>query len=278
MIEIGKYNDLKILRETSVGIFLGDGEEDVLLPKKYMPEEFNFGDILHVFVYRDYEERKVAVTDVPKIKLHEFSFLKVTDVSEIGAFLDWGMEKELLVPFKEQRLKMVEGRWYVVYLDIDKVTDRLFASNRIDKYLDNSELSVKHGEEVDLLVYHQSELGYNVIVNNKHNGLVFKNEIFKVLNVGDRLKGYVKKIREDNKLDISIQAIGFENYNDKNSETILKALSKKDGFLSLNDKSSPEEIYSSLGMSKKAFKKSVGSLYKQGKIIIEENGVRLVKE
>lgn len=278
MIEIGIYSDLKILRETSVGLFLGDGEEDVLLPNKYVPSEFSIGDVLRVFVYRDFEERKVAVTIRPKINLHEFAFLKVTAVNEIGAFLDWGMEKELLVPFREQRLKMSPGRWYVVYLDKDAQTDRLFASNRLDNYLDNKTLTVNQGDEVDLLVYHQSDLGYNVIVNNRHNGLIFNNEIFKELNIGLSTKGYVKKIREDNKLDISLQAIGFENYNDKNSGHILKVLKEKGGVLTLNDKSSPEEIYRLLSMSKKAFKKSIGTLYKQGKVVIDEKEVRLNSE
>lgn len=277
MISIGQYNELTILRETSVGIFLGDDEgNDVLLPNKYCPERFRIGTKLNVFVYRDFEERIVATNIHPGIMLHEFAFLKVAMVTDVGAFLDWGLEKDLMVPFKEQRQKMEQGRWYVVYLDIDEESDRLFASNKIEKYLNNDVMGLTAGEEVDVLVYHKSDLGYNVIVNNRYKGLVFENEVFKQLNIGQRTTGFVKKIREDNKLDISLQAIGYKQYNDKNTEHLLNVLTENKGFLKLNDKSSPEEVYRLLGMSKKAFKKSLGALYKDRKVSIGDNGVSLV--
>ncbi|MCF8390348.1 MAG: GntR family transcriptional regulator [Bacteroidales bacterium] len=279
MIEIGKYNDLRILRHTSVGLYLGDESgEDVLLPNKYCPEEYELEDIIRVFVYLDYDERKIATNIIPKIHLDEFAFLKVSSVESVGAFMDWGLEKELMVPFSEQRLKMEEGRWYIVYLDIDIETDRLFASNRLDNYLQNVALTVTEGEEVDLMVMQKTDLGFSVIVNNKHKGLIFQNEIFRELNIGDKLKGYVKKIREDNKIDISLQAIGFEKSIDINTDLILDSLKNNNGFLQLTDKSSPEEISSYFGMSKKAFKKSIGNLYKQKKIIIEAEGIRLIQE
>ncbi len=276
MIEIGQYSELRILRATSVGLYLGDEDgEDVLLPNKYCPEEFEIDDLIKVFVYLDYDERKIATNIIPKIHLKEFALLECTAVSEYGAFMDWGMEKNLLVPFKEQRQNMIVGRWYVVYMDLDEKTDRLFASNKIDKKLDNEMMSVEEGEEVDLMVYHQTKIGFSVIVNNKHKGLVYKNEVFKDLNIGDKLKGYVKTVREENKLDISLQPIGFLNFNSKNSEDIYKALVANDGYIGLTDKSSPDQIYVRFGISKKAFKRAVGDLYKQRKIVIEDKGIRI---
>lgn len=275
MIAIGEYNELEILRETSVGLFLGDEEgEDVLLPNKYRPEKFEIGDKLKVFVYLDQEERKVATNITPKILLRDYAMLKVVSVSAVGAFLDWGMEKDLMVPFNEQRLNMEEGRWYLVYMDIDKKTDRLFASNKLDKRLSNENLTVEVGDEVDLIVMQATDLGFTVIVNKRHKGLVYENEIFTKINIGDKLKGYVKKIREDNKLDISLHPIGYENFNDTNTALVLEALEKNKGYLAITDKSSPEEIYNTFGMSKKAFKKAIGGLYKQRKITIEAEGIR----
>lgn len=276
MIDIGKFHDLEILRHTSVGLFLGDAEgEDVLLPNKYCPEEYEIGDKLHVFVYRDFAERKVATNIIPKIQLHEFALLKAVVVNEIGAFLDWGLEKHLLVPFSEQRMSMEEGRWYVVYLDLDAGSDRLYGSNKIDKILSNQELRVEENDEVDLLVYHESELGFSVIVNHCHDGLLYKNEVFQVLDIGDKLKGFVKKIRPENKLDISIFPTGYKKLIDKNAEEIYRILKEGHGFLELSDKSSPNEIYVQLSMSKKAFKKAIGTLYKEKRIVIEETQIRL---
>jgi len=278
MIEVGKYNELEILRDTSVGLYLGDEaqEEDVLLPNKYCPKDFKIGDKLDVFVYRDYEDRKIATNLTPKIFLNEFAFLKVVSVSNVGAFLDWGLEKDLMVPFKEQRQKMEEGRWYVVYLDLDERTDRLFASNKIEHYLQNHELTVEIKQEVDIMVMQKTDLGYSVIVNGQHKGLVYKNEVFKTLKVGDSLKGYVKEIREDNKLDISLQPIGYEQFNDVNVDKVYRFLMEQDGYMILTDKSSPEEIYDTFNMSKKAFKKAVGALYKDRRISIEDKGIRLL--
>lgn len=258
-----------------MGLFLGDEEgEDVLLPNKYCPEKFEIGDKLKVFVYLDQEERKVATNITPKILLRDYAMLKVVSVSAVGAFLDWGMEKDLMVPFNEQRLNMEEGRWYLVYMDIDKKTDRLFASNKLDKRLSNENLTVEVGDEVDLIVMQATDLGFTVIVNKRHKGLVYENEIFTKINIGDKLKGYVKKIREDNKLDISLHPIGYENFNDTNTALVLEALEKNKGYLAITDKSSPEEIYNTFGMSKKAFKKAIGGLYKQRKITIEAEGIR----
>ncbi len=278
MIEIGKYNTLRILRETSVGMYLGDEEtgEDVLLPNKYCPEHFELYDPIEVFVYRDYAERKVATNLTPEILLHEFALLQVKDVSHAGAFMDWGLEKHLLVPFTEQRQEMEVGRWYIVYMDIDAKTDRLYGSNKIEQRLQNEELTVAEGDEVDLLVYKQSDLGFSVIVNNLHQGLVFQNEVFKEIRVGEKMKGFVKKIREENKLDISLQPLGYRNFIGNNTEVICNALTLNNGFLPITDKSSPEIIYKQFGMSKKAFKKTIGALYKERKIMIETGGIRLM--
>jgi len=277
VIEIGRYNELRILRQTSVGLYLGnESGEDVLLPNKYCPESYKLEDKMEVFVYRDYAGRKVATNLTPKIFLNEFALLQVTAVADVGAFMDWGMEKDLMVPFKEQRQKMEEGRWYIVYLDIDKKTDRLYASNKIEKFLQNEVLTLEEGEEVELLVLQKTDIGFSVIVNNAHKGLIFKNEIFKELNIGDKLNGFVKKIREDNKIDISIQPIGYDNFNDTNSELIYRTLVENKGFLAVTDKSSPNEIYLQFGISKKAFKKSIGALYKQRKITIQLKGIKLI--
>lgn len=278
MIPIGQHQDLTILRHTTVGLFLGDeeGDEDVLLPNKYCPENFEIGEKVNVFVYRDHEERIIATNLQPKILLHQFALLRVTSVSNIGAFMDWGLEKELLVPFREQRQKMEEGRWYIVYLDLDAKTDRLYATNKIEKRLKNDSLTVVAGEAVDLIVMKKTDLGFSVIVNQQHEGLIFDSDIFTKLNIGDKIKGYVKQIRDDNKIDISLQPIGFENFNDPNCELIIKKMKAQKGFLQITDKSTPEEIYKQFGISKKAYKKAVGTLYKERKIILQPDGIKLV--
>jgi len=279
MIHTGQHQDLIILRNTSVGLFLGDGEEgEVLLPNKYCPPEHDQGTSLHVFVYRDSEDRQVATTLDPKIELNNFGLLRVNAVSGLGAFLDWGMEKDLLVPFKEQRKKLEEGRWYVVYMALDEQTDRLFGSTRLERYLDNAELTVKEGDAVDLLVYGKSELGWSVIVNGKHSGLIHGNEVFKHVSVGDRIPGYVKTVRPDHKLDITLQPIGYTHYNDGNTTLLAKRIQQRGGFLPITDKSSPEEIHAEFGISKKAFKQALGALYKERKVRIEEGGVVWVGE
>jgi predicted RNA-binding protein (virulence factor B family) len=278
LIPIGQHQELTILRHTTVGLYLGDeeGEEDVLLPNKYCPEKFDIGDKLRVFVYRDYAERKVATNLEPKILLNQFAFLQVQAVSNVGAFMDWGLEKGLMVPFREQRQKMQEGRWYIVYMDLDEKTDRLYATNKIEKKLQNENLTVEEGDEVEVLVMSKTDLGFSVIVNQQHEGLIFESDIFRKLNIGEKVKAYVKQIRDDNKLDISLQPIGFENFNDPNCETILTKLNAHKGFLPVTDKSSPEEIYEQFNMSKKAYKKAIGTLYKARKITLASDGVKLL--
>lgn len=277
MIDQGKECELNILKRSGVGLFLSDESgEEVLLPNKYCTEEMKPGEKIKVFIYRDSEGRKVATTLTPKIYLHEFALLKVSAVTGVGAFLNWGLEKDLMVPFREQKQKMEEGRWYIVYLDLDQKTDRLFASNRLERYLQNETLSVKEGDEVILVVQQKTDLGYAVIINHRHKGLVFDNEIFKEIRIGDQLKGFVKKIRDDNKIDVSLHALGYRSANDANSELILKQLKEHDGFLPLTDKSAPEDISAQFGISKKAFKKSLGALYKKRLIEIQPTGIQLL--
>ena len=277
MIKIGEYNTLEILRDTEPGLFLGDDEgNDVLLPNKYVPEEFEIGDNLEVFVYLDHEERPVATTLKPHIKLEEFALLRCNYTNQFGAFLDWNLEKDLFCPFKEQAFKMRKGDWYLVFCYMDEETDRLVASSKTNSFLSNKELTVNQFDEVDLIVSHPSEIGMNVIVNELHLGLIYKDDIYKEISVGDRLKGIVKKVRHDNKLDISLSQIGYRNI-EPNAQLILEQLEDNSGFLPLTDKSSPEDIKELLQMSKKAFKKAVGSLYKQRVIEFKEDGIHLIK-
>lgn len=275
-MEIGVYHTLIILRETSVGLFLGNDDYEVLLPNKYCPEDYEIGDELTVFVYLDYAERLIATSLTPKIILNEFALLEVTMVTEVGAFLDWGLEKNLLVPFREQRERMVEGRWYVVRLLNDEKTDRLYATNKVDKQLQNEALTIEEGEEVQLIILRKTDLGYTAIIDHLHTGLIYQNEVFKEIRIGDKMKGYVKRIREDNKVDLSLQPIGFDNYKDANTKNIVMKLLDNNGFLKLNDKSTPEDIYFHFGISKKAFKKSIGGLYKERKIVFEDGGIKLL--
>jgi uncharacterized protein len=278
MLFIGKYNTLTILRRTSVGLFLGDVEgEEVLLPNKYLTDDMEVDGEVKVFVYKDSEDRPVATTETPKVIRNEFAYLQVKDVNEFGAFLDWGLEKDLFVPFREQNGKMQVGDWYLIFLYLDHQTSRLSASAKIGKYLDNSRLIVGEGDEVDLIVWEKTDLGYNVIVNHFHKGLIYENELFRRVEVGDQLKGYVKKIREENKLDISLEKQGYERI-EPHAEQILALLQKEGGYLNLNDSSDPEDIKRRLQMSKKNFKKAIGGLYRKGLIRLEAEGVRLVVE
>lgn len=277
MMQQGKISKLKIIKRATFGLYLGDESGDeVLLPNKFCTDVMKPGQDIDVFIYRDSEGRVVATTQTPKISIHEFALLQVTSVTAVGAFLNWGLDKDLMVPFREQKQKMEEGRWYIVYLDLDEKTDRLYASNRVERFLQNNEVSLKEGEEVSLVVLSKTDLGYSVIINHAHKGLIFENEIFREINIGDSLRGYVKNIREDGKIDVSLQPIGFNKFSDANIQLIYKHLTENHGFLNLTDKSSPEEISAKLGISKKAFKKAVGALYKQKKIEIQPDGIKLI--
>ncbi|QEE50579.1 GntR family transcriptional regulator [Flavobacterium alkalisoli] len=277
MIEIGQYNTLKIERDTSVGLYLTDGSKDVLLPNKYVPRKFEMGDELAVFVYLDHEERLVATTLKPYITLNDFAYLRVSYINKFGAFVDWGLEKDLFVPFREQARPMEKSKRYLIHMYIDEKTGRLVGSSKLSRFLDNEELSVEVGEEVDLIVSHITDMGINVIINGKHKGLLYKDEVYEELRTGDRVNGFIKAIRPDNKIDVSLQKAGVEGI-EPNAEKILEELRDSRGFLRLTDDSHPEDIKSVLKMSKKAFKKAIGSLYKQRLIEIKEDGIYLIKD
>ena len=276
MITLGQVNTLEILRETDHGMYLIDDEDNqVLLPNRYVPQEFKIWDKLDVFVYLDNEERPVATTDMPYVKRDDFALLRCNQVTDYGAFLDWGLVKELFCPFSEQAFPMKAGGWYLVYCYLDDKTNRLVASSKTNRFLDNKELTVKEFDEVDLIVSHPSDIGMNVIVNKKHMGLIYKDNIFSDISVGDKLKGVVKKVRPGNKLDIALGQIGYRNI-EPNADRIMKELQDNSGFLNLTDKSSPEAIKETLQMSKKNFKKAIGTLYRQRQIEIKPDGIYLV--
>lgn len=274
MIKTGLFLDLTFHHDTPQGWYLVDelGVE-VLLPNKYCPAEAIEGDIINVFIYRDSEDRLTATTRVPKIEFNEFACLEVVATTSVGAFMDWGMEKDLFVPFKEQHKRLVEGEHAVVYLYRDEVTDRLLASAKVSKWLEKSEIPLGFNAEVDLLCFEETEIGFRMVVNQKYQGMVFKNEVFQSIEVGDTLKGYVRGIHETGSIDLSLTPIGRKKVTG-HTGVILKAIEAEGGFLPLTDKSSPEAIYSRFAMSKKAFKEAVGTLYKNRDITIEPNGLR----
>ena len=277
MIKIGTYNTLEILRHTKVGLFLGTGDasEDILLPNKYIPKQFTIGDQIEVFVYLDHEERPVATTLKPYIALNEFALLRVNYTNRVGAFMDWGLEKDILVPFKEQAREMEKGKRYLVYLYLDEQTNRLVASSKTNQFLDNENLTVEVGQEVSLMVSHITELGINVIIDGKHKGLLYKDEVFDdSIRTGDKLRGFIKNIRADHKIDVSLQKQGYENV-EPNVEKIMAELRANRGHLRLNDDSHPEDIKAVLQMSKKTFKKAIGALYKERLIEIKDDGIHL---
>lgn len=275
MVNIGKYNTLKIVKTVDFGVYLdgGDGLE-ILLPTRYVPKEVKIGDDIEVFIYHDNEGRLIATTAKPLAQVGEFQFMEVKSVNKTGAFLEWGLMKDLLVPFKEQKIRMKEGRWYLVYVHVDHITGRIVASAKIDKYLDNIIPEYTFNQEVDLLVADDTEIGYKVIINNTHWGLVYHNEIFQRLEKGDHIKGYIKEVREDEKIDVSLTPLGYQKV-EGIAKTILELLKVQGGYIAVHDKSEPDVIYSLFRCSKKAFKQAIGALYKQKLILIEPQGIRL---
>ena len=276
MIRLGEYNTLEILRETDPGLYLGDTQENVvLLPHRYKPENFNIGDMLEVFVYLDYEERPVATTLTPHVLLNDFGYLHCSDVNEFGAFMDWGVQKQLFVPFKEQARPMKVGNWYIVYIYMDEQTNRLVGSSKTNKYLNNDSVTLQKFDEIGIMVTHITDLGANVIVNGKHKGLIFINDIFEDIRTGDTMKAFVKSVREDNKIDVVLQSPGYRSI-EPNANFILDELKAAGGFMPLHDKSDPQAIKNELGMSKKSFKKAIGTLYKDKQIAIKPDGIELI--
>ena len=276
MITLGIYQTLTLSREAPPGVYLSDDEgNEVLLPNRYVQSEWELNTPLEVFVYLDNEERPVATTEKPLITRGGFAKLSCTDVSEFGAFLDWGLTKELFCPFKEQIFPMEAGKSYLVHCYLDEKSGRLVASSRTQKFLDNTELTVAKFDEVEVIISHPSPLGMNVIVNQIHSGLVYTSDLHRRVRIGDVLQGVVKKVHENNKLDIVLNQLGYRNI-EPSADQIMTSLQAHDGFLPLTDKSSPEAIKNMLQMSKKSFKKGVGHLYKQRLIRIEQDGIYLV--
>jgi predicted RNA-binding protein (virulence factor B family) len=278
MIEIGRMNSLIVLRETDVGLFLGDSENnEVLLPASFIKSKYKNNDNITVFVYTDSDHKLIASTHKPFAEINTFAYLRVTSVTDFGAFLEWGLEKDLFVPFNEQKIKMNVDDFYVVYIYLDKLTNRLLGSNKIDKFISKEIPELETAQEVDLLVFEESPLGFSAIINGKYKGLIYHNDIYQDVYIGDEMKGYVKTIREDHLIDISFQKSGFKNVLDS-TELILDYIKKNNGFINLHDKSSPEEISIRLSMSKATFKKSIGILYRHKKVLIKPDGVYLAKE
>ena len=275
MAEIGKTNTLKIKKVVDFGVYLDGGEMgEILLPQKFVPSGAFAGDEVEVFVYFDSEDRPVATTEKPLAQVGQFAYLKCVAVTNIGAFLAWGLSKDLLVPFREQQKKLEEGKSYVVYVYVDYTTERIVASAKVGKFLDNLPVEFEPGEEVDLMIYDESDIGYKAIVDEVSSGIIYKNEVFRPLNLGEQLKGYVKKVREDEKIDLQIYKPGYQKL-DAFSEKILEYIRANGGQMGITDKTSPRIIYETFGFSKKNFKKAIGGLYKRRLIVIDKEVIRL---
>jgi len=268
---------LKVKKPVDFGVYLESGSGDILLPGKYLPEGTVTGDMLDVFVYRDSEDRIIATNQRPFAVVGEFAYLKVKDVTGIGAFLDWGIEKDLLVPYGELERKMEKGKSYIVRLFLDKRTDRVTASARISKFIEQESIELQEGEPVDLMVCNFTNLGVKVIVNNRYYAMLFKDELFSRPAIGERLKGFVKRIREDKKIDVSLRKGGYEDIIEARELVLSKLREAAGGFLPLHDGSDPEVIRDRLLMSKKTFKKAVGGLYKDGLIALRPDGIKLIR-
>lgn len=275
-IELGKINRLKVMKFVDFGLYLDGGREgEILLPSRYVPEGVQVGDEIDVFLYLDSEERLIATTEKPKAMVGDFAFLQVAWVNNFGAFLDWGLMKDLFVPFREQKMKMQKGRSYIVHLHIDEESYRIMASAKVERYLSKEMPPYAEGDEVEILVWQKTDLGFKVIVDNRFGGLLYDSELFRHLQVGDRSKAYIKQVRPDGKLDVTLNLQGKAAVSDF-SDILLAHLRNNAGKTALCDKSPAEEIYAMFGVSKKVFKKAVGDLYKRRLIRISDDGLELV--
>ena len=274
-VQVGQYNTLKVTRKVDFGFYLEDGEEGILLPKRFAPGKLRIGDEIEVFVYHDSDNRLIATTQTAKATVGEIVKMKVVSVTGLGAFLDWGLMKDLFVPKSKQLGGMREGAEYLVKLYIDEQTGRVAATEKLESLLSNEDLTVKEKDIVDLVVYRQSELGYVMIINNKHTGLLHSNEIYTTLHIGDKMEGFIKTIRPDNKIDVVLGKPGYQKVEDEAGK-IIRLLEENNGYLPYHDKSDPQEIYDFFGMSKKTFKMTTGNLYKQQKIAFTKTGIQLI--
>jgi predicted RNA-binding protein (virulence factor B family) len=275
MAKIGVFNNLRVVKEVDFGVYLDGGEhEEILLPRRYVPENCKVDDNIRVLIYLDSEDRFIATTETPYAMVGDFALLKVVAVESVGAFLDWGLLKDLLVPFGEQSPTMETGKSYIVRIYVDKKSNRIAATTRLDRYLDNYPGNFHAGQEVELLICSQTDIGYKAIINGTHWGVLYSNEVFQPLKSGQRTKGYIKKVRSDNKIDLSLHKPSYERVDDI-TDTIINVLKEQGGFISVTDKSSPETIYKLFGVSKKTYKKAIGAIYKKKLITIENDGIRL---
>jgi len=279
MFNLGTFQTLNVARISEHGYYLQntstESDEVVLLPNKLAFRELQKGENVRVFLYKDGEERITATMQEPKITLNSIGFLEAIDTNKFGAYLDWGLDKDLFVPHREQIDKMRKGQSYLVYMYLDRQTNRLAASMKIDRFLDNTDISVEEHEKVDLWIWKKTDLGYKVIINEKHEGLIYHNEFYRDVFPGDQLTGYIKQIRTDHKIDVTLRPIGYKKV-EPNAQHILERLKQAGGYLDLHDKSDPKEIHNRLEMSKKTFKKAIGRLYKDNIIRIEDDGIYLV--
>lgn len=276
MIKIGQINSLEVIKKADFGVFLdGDDYGSVLLPGKYVPEGTEIGEHVDVFLYFDSESQLAATIERPIAQVGEWGLMKIEGVNATGAFVNWGIkEKDLLIPFSEQRTRFSAGQTILVYVYTDKASGRIVGTTKFNKWLDKTPANYEVNEQVDLIIAERSQLGYKAIVNGKHWGMIFPSDVFGKLYIGKKLKGFIKHIREDGKIDLALQKVGVAKMDDLSSK-ILDLLEKKGGFLPLNDKSSPEAIFDAFRTSKGTYKKTIGGLYKQGKIVIEKDGIRL---
>lgn len=276
MAEIGKWNTLEVLKQLDFGVYLDGGEHgEILMPIRYVPEDCKIGDKMEVFIYLDSEDRLIATTEKPFAQVGDFALLEVVSVNNVGAFLYWGLMKDLFIPFREQKQKMEVSYSYVVYIFVDDLSGRIMGSAKVENFLDKTPPEFTEGQEVDLIIYTQTDIGYKAIINITHTGMLFDTDVFRTLHRGEHTKGYIKKIREDKKIDLLLDKPGYEKVDDI-SKNILDKLKKENGFIALSDKSPADAIYDMFGISKKNFKKAIGALYKARLITLEENGIRLV--
>lgn len=275
MIQAGSYHTMRVVKQLDFGIYLdgGDGVE-ILMPKRFVPAGIEPGDDLRAFVYHDNDGRLIATTQQPYGAVGDIVALRVRDKTKQGAFLDWGLMKDLFLPLSQQSSAIREGGKYLVYIYLDEQTGRVSATEHIGRYISNETLTIKEGDAVELTVWRETDLGYAVIINNRHEGLLHYNEVFKELNTGDKLEGFVKTIYEDNKITVAAGKKGYGRIEGE-TEKILRLLQENNGYLPYHDKSDPEEIYEFFGMSKKAFKMATGGLYKQRKIVFTKTGIKL---
>ncbi len=278
MIDIGQTYHLPIVKQVSFGVYV-DAQEygTVLLPKRYVPEGADIGDEVEVFLYLDSEDQIIATTETPLAKVGECALLRVKEVNDTGAFLDWGLSKDLLVPYAEQHKPMQSGRDYVVFLYVDEASERIVASSKLGRHLEETTRFHKANQAVDLLICGKSDMGYKAVINNTHIGLIFRDDAFKPLKYGERTKGFIKGVREDGKIDVALQLPAGVGRQDL-SERIMQHLQEQGGNSNLSDKSSPEEIYRMFQVSKKNYKKALGALYKQKRIVIEDNKISRIKK